>query len=310
MKKLLYLLLLSLFVFTSCNKEDEIIDLNTSDKKLSKVTICHYDAEMDIWTAISINKNALKAHLAHGDFIGDCSERKTYVPDDGFERTLINLGYDDVLDDYVLTSKINKVIDLKIYPIDYDSPSIKSLIGIEDFSALSSLSIKRNGPFSLDLSKNSNLRNLNFDTASIQELNLGNIDLEILNLYDITGLRSLDVSGCVALKVLSMNMVTKINNLDLTKNINLISLILNDVHSLSGLLDLSNCTALERVNIGQILVLTSINIKNGNNKDIEYLEVKQMPLLKCIQVDEAEWSQANPNWNNSTGAFYSEDCGS
>ena len=34
---------------------------------------------------------------------------KTYVPDDNFERALIELGYDDVLDDYVLTSSINSV---------------------------------------------------------------------------------------------------------------------------------------------------------------------------------------------------------
>jgi len=28
----------------------------------------------------------------------------TYVPDDNFEQALIDLGYDDVLDDYVLTA--------------------------------------------------------------------------------------------------------------------------------------------------------------------------------------------------------------
>ena len=30
------------------------------------------------------------------------SAQTTYVPDDNFEVALINLGYDDVLDDYVL----------------------------------------------------------------------------------------------------------------------------------------------------------------------------------------------------------------
>ena len=33
----------------------------------------------------------------------------TYVPDDNFEQELINLGYDNVLDDYVLTANINTV---------------------------------------------------------------------------------------------------------------------------------------------------------------------------------------------------------
>jgi hypothetical protein len=32
----------------------------------------------------------------------------TYVPDDNFEQALIDYGYDDVLDDYVLTSNISK----------------------------------------------------------------------------------------------------------------------------------------------------------------------------------------------------------
>ena len=30
--------------------------------------------------------------------------QQTYVPDDNFEQALIDLGYDDVLDDYVLTA--------------------------------------------------------------------------------------------------------------------------------------------------------------------------------------------------------------
>jgi len=33
----------------------------------------------------------------------------TYVPDDNFEQALIDLGYDDVLDDYVLTANISGV---------------------------------------------------------------------------------------------------------------------------------------------------------------------------------------------------------
>jgi hypothetical protein len=30
--------------------------------------------------------------------------QKTYVPDDNFEQALINLGYDNILDDSVLTA--------------------------------------------------------------------------------------------------------------------------------------------------------------------------------------------------------------
>ena len=33
---------------------------------------------------------------------------RTYIPDDNFEQAIIDLGFDDILDDYVLTSNIMK----------------------------------------------------------------------------------------------------------------------------------------------------------------------------------------------------------
>jgi len=44
----------------------------------------------------------------------ECSQQ-TYVPDDNFEQALINKGYDDLLDDYVLTSNIVGVEELVMY---------------------------------------------------------------------------------------------------------------------------------------------------------------------------------------------------
>ena len=35
--------------------------------------------------------------------------QQTYVPDDNFEQELINLGYDNILDNYVTTSSIDTV---------------------------------------------------------------------------------------------------------------------------------------------------------------------------------------------------------
>ena len=40
--------------------------------------------------------------------------QKTYVPDDNFEQALIDLGYDDVIDDSVLTSNIAAVTNLAV----------------------------------------------------------------------------------------------------------------------------------------------------------------------------------------------------
>ena len=51
-----------LFVLPSCNQEDEIIDTDLKGKK-EKVTICHKGK------TITINGNALKAHINHGDAV-------------------------------------------------------------------------------------------------------------------------------------------------------------------------------------------------------------------------------------------------
>ena len=41
-------------------------------------------------------------------------QQLTYVPDDNFEQALIYLGYDDILDDYVLTSNISNITNLDL----------------------------------------------------------------------------------------------------------------------------------------------------------------------------------------------------
>ena len=58
----------------------------------------------------------------------------TYVPDDNFEQRLITLGYDNILDDSVLTSNINSITTLYV-----NSLNISDLTGIEDFTALTVL---------------------------------------------------------------------------------------------------------------------------------------------------------------------------
>ena len=76
MKKL-FLLIITIVFFTSCEKEkitnesDEIFAIALKGKGIM-VTICHYDSLTDTWKTISINGNALNAHLAHGDCEGEC----------------------------------------------------------------------------------------------------------------------------------------------------------------------------------------------------------------------------------------------
>ena len=87
---------------------------------------------------------------------------KTYVPDDNFEQELINLGYDDVLDNYVITSNILSVTILNV-----DRKSISDLTGIEDFTSLEELRVEVNSLSSLDLSQNPNLIHLSADRNNL-----------------------------------------------------------------------------------------------------------------------------------------------
>jgi hypothetical protein len=93
--------------------------------------------------------------------------QKTYVPDDNFEQELINLGYDSVLDDSVLTSNINTVTFL-----DISSELISNISGIEGFTALNTLWCNDNMLNSIDVSNNMYLTELR-----CQRMNLTNLDI-------------------------------------------------------------------------------------------------------------------------------------
>jgi hypothetical protein len=60
--------------------------------------------------------------------------QNTYVPDNNFEQALIDLGYDTILDDSVLTTNISGVTSLNV-----GEKEISDLTGIEAFVALTQL---------------------------------------------------------------------------------------------------------------------------------------------------------------------------
>ncbi len=84
----------------------------------------------------------------------DCTPNM-YVPNDNFEQALIDLGYDDVLDNYVLTWNIEGVTSL-----DVTFKSISDLTGIEDYTSLVVLKCFENKLTSLNVSSNTTLTEL------------------------------------------------------------------------------------------------------------------------------------------------------
>ncbi len=85
-------------------------------------------------------------------FSNNCHYYDTYVPDNNFEQALIDLGYDTVLDDYVLTTNINTISYL-----DVSFKNITDLTGIEGFRDLEELRCYNNQITNLDVSQNSTL---------------------------------------------------------------------------------------------------------------------------------------------------------
>ena len=81
--------------------------------------------------------------------------QNTNVPDDKFEQALIDLGYDDTLDDYVLTANISGVTTL-----DVSNKEISDLTGIEAFAALTNLVVSNNKLTALDVTTNTALTSL------------------------------------------------------------------------------------------------------------------------------------------------------
>ena len=57
-----------------------------SDRAGERVDICHYDSDTDTWHLITVNINALPAHLGHGDVRVDDQDGDGYYPNNACGR--------------------------------------------------------------------------------------------------------------------------------------------------------------------------------------------------------------------------------
>lgn len=126
-------------------------------------------------------------------FFAFCSlnAQQTYVPDDGFEQHLIYYGYDDVLDNYVLTSNINTIEYLEL---NRNIEDIEDLTGLENFINLKNLIIFAISAPEVDLSNNLLLEDFNIhsqytnqiDFSQNQNLKKASISYVQLDLIDLS----------------------------------------------------------------------------------------------------------------------------
>lgn len=139
---------------------------------------------------------------------------RTFIPDDKFEQALIDRGYDDKMDNYVLTENINQLEELELYNL-----GIEDLIGIEGFAGLKTLNCSKNQIHNLDLSGNTHLGHLIAENNKIEMINFSeNSDLFALELKG-NNLSQIDLSKTKSLILLDVT-DNELESLDIS-NVNL-----------------------------------------------------------------------------------------
>ncbi len=194
----------------------------------------------------------------------------TYIPDQGFEQTLIYLGVDSdgLINGQVLTSDIEGVTELVI---DGGSvPYIYDLTGIQDFISLEKLVINFTEITQLDVSQNFQLKKLDCSSNMLTSIDVSsNTLLEILRLGNIGG---------------DLGPWNEITEIDLSNN--------SMIHTLQA------------IDMG--LYLKKINLKNGNNNPQIIVDIGVYPWVDwddpdydpneiygnvCVEVDDVEAAQ-------------------
>jgi hypothetical protein len=205
----------------------------------------------------------------------------TFVPDDNFEQALIDIGLDTPpLNDSIPTKNIDTVLRLSV-----SSSSINDLTGIEDFKSLEFLGCSYNSISKLDVSNNYYLKELHCTSAQLTELNVNKNPYLIELQCNSNLLKNLDISSSPLLEILGMSF-NFITGLDASKNIKLTHL---------------DCSSNR---------LTYLNIQNGNDNNLGYLDARFNSNLICIQVDDTTFAKNNTIWLKSISAHYSIDCNS
>ena len=176
------------------------------------------------------------------------SAQITFIPDSIFEKHLINLGYDNLHNGWVLTDSVSSIDTLIIS--GYPNFEISDLSGIEDFYNLQYLDCSKNNIDTLNVNTNTTLKYLDCYDASISELIID-------NLYSLS---TLDFS------------FNNLTNVNLSGNPGLTHL--NCIRNQLSNLNLSNNTFLASLSCGEN-ILTSLNL---SMVDLEILQCQDNPI--------------------------------
>ena len=152
--------------------------------------------------------------------------QKTYIPDDNFEQVLIDNGFDDVLDDYVLTSNISGITCFSSpeQRTIFHEKGITDMTGIQDFTSIKFLSLYGNPITSIDVSSLANLGYIDISNTNISSVDLsnnsqltsaylGNANLTSVNVTGLSNLRILNLSGSGSISSINVSSSEKLTHI-------------------------------------------------------------------------------------------------
>ena len=181
-----------------------------------------------------------------------------------------------------------------------------STIDVTSNTALELLYLEGNLLTSVDVSQNISLLNLAVGLNPITSLDVTNLTV-IQNLTtEVTQISALDLSQNVELRQMWIADNPNLTSIDLSNNPLLWNLGVYNTPLES--LDLSN-NAITSLYANDMPNLYRLDLTNGMNTSVTYIDITNNPSLECISVDDAAYSTANWTEVDPTAAF-SEDCNS
>ena len=206
MKKITTLFLISLIV--SCKSDPVLFELTTSVNPVGYGIVSPNKGTVWLGDQIELSAEAntgysfvkwsgdLNDSISKVSLIFDSDKsviaeftEMTKVPDNIFEKYLIEIGVDDKIDGFVNNNKIKKITSLNI-----SNKGVNDLTGIEDFITLKVLIADNNLISNLDLNFNTELEILSLNNNSLKILDFtNNTNLKIIYLND-NSFENLDLS--------------------------------------------------------------------------------------------------------------------
>ena len=249
----------------------ENISLNGSEGAIG--TISNIKVE-DLSISFNIDLTGICQDSLEGEKDETYQENKTFIADVEFEKYLIEQGWDDVLDNYVLTSNINTITNIYV-----SLKKISSLIGIEDFTSLEGLIADDNilsGELNLTFNNklkfiglnNNNLKELKIKSQLLETANLGNNKIEVLEIYPTSSLKKL---------IIQSNQITSFDFNQYT-GLQELYIFRNPIQNL----EVNNLTELKTLIAHLIYSDSPLSVDLSNNPNLKILDFS---ISKILEID-------------------------